>query len=283
MDDARGSMQEAHSALEQQDTVTGEEQAREARDKLAEARRELEEMRDEFERQQQEQKLLDLIVEIQPMLEQQERINSEVERIDTATDERGLSEPERPDRVRLSQLSNDQGNLADRAKQLQEKVSGENAPVFGWGFGKAYNDMTELKGRIAAFETDAYSQDLGEDIVNTLRMLVEALKQEHQRISDGEELAGGGGGDDGEGEPMLVPPSAQLKLLKARELEIHNATKRLFLQMQLRGIEQFSPLQRMRLRRLAKEQADLGELTEELADALEKEAERQREEMGGPE
>ncbi len=280
--DARSSMQEAHSALEQQDTVTGEEKAREARDKLAEARRELEQMRDEFERQQQEQKLLDLIVEIQPMLEQQERINSEVERIDTATVDLGLSEPERPDRVRLSQLSNDQGNLADRAKQLQEKVSGENAPVFGWGFSKAYNDMTELKGRLAAFETDAYSQDLGEDIVNTLRMLVEALKQEHQRIREGHEMAGGGGGDDG-GEPMLVPPSAQLKLLKARELEIHNATKRLFLQMQLRGIEQFSPLQRMRLRRLAEEQADLGELTEELADALEKEAERRREEMRGPE
>ncbi|MFO7900305.1 MAG: DUF4175 family protein, partial [Planctomycetota bacterium] len=75
---AQGSMKKAHASLEKNDNVTGEEEARKARDQLADAQRRLEELRDELEKRKKEQKLLDLIVEIQPMLEKQLGINDEM-------------------------------------------------------------------------------------------------------------------------------------------------------------------------------------------------------------
>jgi len=261
-------MGRAHARLDRNDTVQGEQAAREAAKKLAEAEDTLAKLRDDLERQQKEQKLLDLIAELQPMLEKQIEINDETRRIDAATARDNVPQPSRPDQVRLGQLAADESALATKAQALLRRIEGEDAPVFAWGFRRAGADMEEVRERLAAFQTDAYTQDLEKDIADTLRMLVDALKREQSRMREG---GGGGGGGGGDGrKPVLVPPYAQLKLLKARELVIHNQTKRIDLKRLIRPDQKLSPLEVKRVRRLAEEQAQLGELTTKLADALER-------------
>jgi len=238
---------------------------------LAEAKRKLEKLRDKLEEKQKEQKLLDLIAELQPMLDAQLKINDETRRIDDATAEAKLAEPVREHRIRLGHLATDESKLATQADELGRKVEGENAPVFAWGLARLKKDMNEVKERLLAFQTDSYTQDVERDIADTLRMLIDALKREQSRMREGGD--GGGGGGGGGGKPMLVPPSAQLKLLKARELEIHNDTKRLDLRRQLRPDGKLNALQKRRVERLAGEQAELSTLTLDLAEALEREVE----------
>jgi hypothetical protein len=269
------SMQDAESAFDRKDNATGERETEKARDQLAEAQQQLRTLRDDLQKKLKEQKLIDLLVELQPMLEKQVVINDETRRIDTATAASGLDEPVREHKVRLGQLAGDQSDLADKATSLLRKVEGENAPVFVWGFKKATADMDESRKRLVAFNTDSYTQDVQKDVADTLRMLIDALKQEQQRLREGGAPGGGGGGGGG-GKPMLVPPAAQLKLLKARELEIHNQTKRIELRRKLQPGRPPSPLERKRVRRLAVQQGELADLAEDLAEALEKEIEEQR-------
>ncbi len=75
---------------------------------------------------------------------------------------------------------------------------------------------------------------------------------------------------------MLVPPYAQLKLLKARELDIHNNTKRVELKRLIRPGEDLSTLETKRVKRLAAEQNELGELTNKFGEALERQAREQQ-------
>jgi uncharacterized protein DUF4175 len=280
VDDAKGSMKAAQSGLDRNDTVQGEKDAEKARDELAEAQRMLEKLRNKLEEKQKEQKILDLIVELQPMLDRQIKINIETARIDNETAKAKLKEPTRPDKVRLGQLGADESGLANKAAELLKKVEGENAPVFAWGVKRLEKDMNEVKDRLVAFQTDSYTQDVERDIADTLRMLIDALKREQSRMRKGGGGSSGGGG--GGGKPMLVPPSAQLKLLKARELEIHNDTKRLELKRLLRPDRRLGVLQKKRIGRLGREQAELSTLTKNLAEALEREVEermkQQREE-----
>jgi hypothetical protein len=271
--ESQKSMQEATSAFDRKDSQGGEQDAKKARDKLAEARQTLKKLRDDLQKKLKEQKLIDLLVELQPLLEKQTVINDETRRIDTATAESGLDKPVHEHEVRLGQLAGDQSELAEKATGLLKKVEGENAPVFAWGFRKLGKDMTESRKRLVALQTDLYTQEVQKDVADTLRMLIDALKREQQRLQAGGSPGGGGGG--GGGKPMLVPPYAQLKLLKARELDIHNQTKRIELKRQLRPGRPASALDRKRVRRLAVQQGELAALTEELAEALEKEVQEQ--------
>ncbi len=276
--EAGQSMKTAHASMERSDTVEGERAAQQAADKLAEAQRMLEELRDKLAKKQKEQKLLDLIVELQPMLEKQIEINDETRRIDTETARRKLPEPARPGKVRLGQLADDENQLSGKTGKLLSRLEGESAPVFVWGFRKLGNDMDETKELLAAFNIGSYTQDVEKDIADTLQMLIDALKREQSKIRRGG--GGGGGGGGAGGKPMLVPPSAQLKLLKARQLAIHNATKRIELKRLITPQKDLSSLQKKRIRRLAKEQVQLSELTDKLAESLEREVRRRQTQMG---
>ncbi len=273
-------MQGAQANLDRNDAGTAEENATEAARKLRDAEAALKKLRDELREKQKQQTLLTLIVELQPMLQKQIEINDETRRIDAAAAGRDSSEPTRPEKVRLGQLAADEGGLGSKASELLKKVEGESAPVFAWAFRKVTKDADEVRERLARFETDAYTQDLGKDIADTLQMLIDALKRE-QRRSQRAGHAGGQGSHAG-GKPVLVPPSAQLKLLKLRELVIHNRTKRVELKRLLKPGKKLTPLQKKRVRKLAQEQADLAGLTTELAEALERaarEAQQAQEEM----
>jgi len=274
--EAGGSMGAAQANLDRSDAAQGEKDAAEAAQKLAEAEKGLRELRDALEQKQKEQKLLDLIVELQPMLEKQIEINDETRRIDATTAGQNLPEPSRPDKVRLGQLAGDENQLATRADELLSKVEGEDAPVFAWGFKKIGTDLRETETHLAAFETGAYTQDVQQDIANTLKMLIDALKREQSDMQKESGGGGGGGGGGAGGKRMLVPPVAQLKLLKARELEIHNDTKRIDLKRLVKPNKDLSALEERRVKRLAKEQSDLGELTNKLAKALERMAQEQQ-------
>ena len=273
---AGGSMGSAQANLDRNDAVQGEKDATEAAQKLAEAEKDLRELRDALEKKQKEQKLLDLIVELQPMLEKQIGINDETRRIDAATAGQNLPEPSRPDKVRLGQLAGDENQLGAKADELLSKVEGEDAPVFAWGFEKIGADLKEAETHLATFETGAYTQDVQQDIADTLKMLIHALKREQSDMQKEGDGGGGEGGGSGGGKRMLVPPAAQLKLLKARELEIHNNTKRIELKRLVKPEKDLSALEKKRVKRLAKEQSDLGELTNELAEALERMAKEQQ-------
>ena len=275
--EAAKSMRSSHANMDRNDTAPAEQDAKEAADRLREAEDMLKNVRDELRKKQKQQKLLDLIVELQPMLEKQIEINDETRRIDAAAAEQKLADHSRPDKVRLGQLSGDESGLANKAAEILKKVEGEDAPVFAWACRKLIKDMAEVSERLARFETDSYTQDVEKDIADTLRMLIDALKREQSKMRQG-----GGGGGGGGGKPMLVPPSAQLKLLKIRELIIHNQTKRIELKRLLKAQKKLTPLQKKRVLKLAEEQVKLGELTTQLAEALEREArkyQKQQEQM----
>ena len=275
VESAGGNMQDSQSRLDENDVPAGESEAKDALEKLKEAEEMLKKSRDELEKRQREQQLIELIGELQPMLDAHIKVLDETRRIDDEMITQKLTEPSRPDKVRLTQLSADEAVVAEKSAALLEQVEAADAPVFIWGLTKLTKDLLESKDLLAEFKPDEYTQAVQKDAADTLRMLIDALKQEQSKMRES-----GGGGEGGQprsgGKPMLVPPSAQLKLLRARQLEIYNATKKMELRRQLAD-GRFTPLEQKRLSRLATEQAELSDLTQKLADALERELQNREE------
>ena len=74
--------------------------------------------------------------------------------------------------------------------------------------------------------TTEFRQDM---IITSIESLIESLEQEQpdeEQFAEGENAGGGGGGQQGGPQP-LIPPAAELKLLKARQLTLINVTRSL--------------------------------------------------------
>jgi hypothetical protein len=86
--------------------------------------------------------------------------------------------------------------------------------------------ITELmnlsRDRLGKTQLGTQTASAQQGSIDRLEMVIDALKEEQKRNSDFQSPQGGGGG--GGGKPPLVPPLAQLKLLKAMQSVINTET-----------------------------------------------------------
>ena len=160
--------------------------------------------------------------------------------------------------------------MGARQRTLQERMQALLVEVEGLGdsvmFNLAHEQLDALMG--SASETlGAGSVDRGVTLnqsmaVQTLQMLVEALGQPEQQEQEFEEGGGGGSGNGqpGGGEQPLVPPIAELMLLRSMQAQIAQLTRRAD-----EGDERASGMDSQTLGRM---QQGLGERAQELIEQM---------------
>jgi hypothetical protein len=106
--------------------------------------------------------------------------------------------------------------------------------------------------------TDQLTQMVQRDIEASLQELLEALAESKQQ-------SGGGGGGGGGGDQPLLKKSAELKMLKARQVRINRQTRQLD-RIRSESGGQPDPAIQTELNNAARQQETLVELAEEIGD-----------------
>jgi hypothetical protein len=94
--------------------------------------------------------------------------------------------------------------------------------VIVWMNGQVVESMSAAKGRVEKQQLGKSLAGSQQQAVDRLQLIIDALKEEQKKP---EFNNGGGQGGSGGGKPPLVPPLAQLKLLKAMQVVVNTETK----------------------------------------------------------
>ncbi|MHC4975558.1 MAG: coiled-coil domain-containing protein [Planctomycetota bacterium] len=169
----------------------------------------------------------------------------------------------RRDRLTLRRLGDQQDELAGQLLDLRENIEDiAGAAIFEYTHDK-------LDARLASATTDLRDALPGEASVNQqraielLRGLVEATREDEQDDDEFRENAAGGGsgGSGGEQQEQVIPPIAELKLLKQLQQDVYTRTRHIG--------EAQDPPGEDEIREIGSTQNDLAELGEELIRKLE--------------
>ena len=211
--------------LEAVDAEKAEKSERRALAKISEALKLAEELAQSQQDQQQQKKLMELIGEYLKVLTEQKQIL-------TATKQARSVGPEQRDRkwrIAAVKLGDRQADVRVTLSKLAAKLREAGSIVYlsvheqmnGWS-DRAAADLRRAEPSAAT----AFHQQM---IVDAIESLVEALKRDPNDSQFNRPNNGGGGGGGGQGQqpPRLIPPVAELKLLKQRQAVVHQMTRAL--------------------------------------------------------
>ena len=85
-------------------------------------------------------------------------------------------------------------------------------------------DMTQVAKRLSAAKVGKITQEIEEDIIDTLDYMIEALVKAQEDLESGKGGGGGGGGEAGD--DPLVDKIAEIKMVRGLQQRIHKRHKR---------------------------------------------------------
>jgi len=170
--------------------------------------------------------------------------------------------PARADRDRGRQLGEGESGIAVEAEKLLEIMREEGSTVV---IPEVISDMRQdldlLAKRLSKMQAGEYTQEIQTDVINTLKELIEVIKEEQEKKS------GGGDGEPGEEQEgdqddNLLPNSAELKMLRSLQQRVNKRTQR---------FERLRSKETDERGRLAGKQNGVADLTRSMADKLNRE------------
>lgn len=171
-----------------------------------------------------------LVAAYRVVLETQAGIRVETERIVPAEGER----LDRRGLVTARRLATDEESVGEAVRSIREEFTAvDDSLVFSLTHRQLEGWITDAAARLRDGRPDAITIARETMILEAIGGLVEALDREQQPPDDpfGEQQAGGGGGGEGgqQGDQPqpLIPPIAELKMLRTMQIQILEATRRL--------------------------------------------------------
>jgi hypothetical protein len=222
--EAAGAMDRAAGGMEEGDGSSAEENQKEAERKLKEIQEELAEQERRYEGIHQEEALFRIAKELAGLLEGQGAVNTEVKNVDAkrVASEGNLS---RFDRQTLKDLQTREADLASKSEFVAASIEKEGSDVYGFVLRSVTEDMRRLASSLQGLETGDPVQVLGAEILRNLKKLADALKIDRETLRKLAEERPKGGGGGGDSKPSLVPPDAELRLLRDLQLDINAAVE----------------------------------------------------------
>jgi len=259
---AKRAMQRASRNLRSKSAKGANSDQKEAVDRLKKAQEQLEEALRQL-REEEQLMLLDAIRRrLEKMLREQVQIRTHTIALnlrikDTLAAKR---KPARADVDRGRQLGEGEAGIAAEAEKLIEMMREEGTTVvIPDVLDDMRSDLDALATRLTKLLTGEYTQGTQTDIINTLKELIEVIKEEQER-----KQGGGGGGeqdDSNESDPEdnLLPKSAELKMLRSLQVRVNKRTQR---------FERLRDKEADERKRLSGKQNGVADLTRTMADKL---------------
>ena len=203
------------------DAPRADEQERRSLELLEQARDEAEKIDQQMKKRQQDRARKELRQAYRDALEQEVALRRQT--IDFAA----IDKLDRRQRASLRKLGQQQSDIQKTLNELLEKSKDiTDAGVFQY----AHHRLDDVAGQSADAlgAADAHSAVPPENIaVALLQGLVEALKDSKPKQDDFNTGGGGGGGGGGSGDQPLIPPIAELRLLKQIQTDLARRTRSL--------------------------------------------------------
>jgi hypothetical protein len=266
MAQADGAMNQAGNQLNQGHKPEDDD----ALDRLDEARKEVEKARKEAEDELSREQQARVADAVQGLKDRQESLNQEAIRLKAAL-------AENKDKGSLRKLLLSVRNLADSQKGLGDETAGlgrkelAGTPVFLRLMLRSGEAMTDASAKLeegGKAETAAVDDEvvrLQKDATHRLALVIDALKSDNAGLPPpgGKQGSGSGdgGGDGGGGQADQVPPTAQLKVLRAMQQEVKDHTEA-FVKAHA-DLTKLNDKEKAELQSIRKEQQDVADLLEE--------------------
>jgi len=224
---AAKSMSKASGKLGQGKPGQANKDQKDSLEKLQQAREQLEdEIAEEAERLREEE-LARIDQMLARMLKTQKNISKETKLV--AVKLVGIAKAGAAERraaeLKVAELSKGEGRLAEDAERIIKMLRKEGSTfVFPAVLEEVRKDLAAVAGRLAAKQCGALTRNTQRQIEQSLAAMIDAIRKE---LADRKRKGGGGGGrgKGGGKKPPLVPGVAELKMLRALQLQVNARTK----------------------------------------------------------
>lgn len=264
LEGAAESMDKATESLEKEDAEGAEKEQEEALARLKDREDELRKEEERLARLQREEEMLSMIEELTKVKDGQESINSETVSIHAGREPRESRRQKLRVQGRIEKLVTRQGELADGVDTLHKKLKEELARVFTFVLRGVTEDMRQVRDSLKDLDTGNYTQFLQKEVVRDVDRLIAVLKEQLEK--DEEEAAAAQEGPPGGQDPgvrRLVPPVAELRMLREMQMDVNRGTRDLE-DLQKASEEGVTESWERALNRLTQKQGSVSRMTGQL-------------------
>jgi hypothetical protein len=229
--------------------------------KLEEARRRLEEILRQLREEEQQRLLAALQARCEQMLVLQLQVYDGTVRVDRAVAQNADKRPSRAEEQRALQLSDREQDIVRLANKAIELLEAEGSAVaFPEVFTQIRDDMQHVARRLGKADVGTVTQGIEQDIINTLKEMIDALKkaQQNRQQQSGQPNAG-----QQQPDRSLIDLLAELKMIRSLQVRINART--LTYGRQYQGEQANDPDIQHELADLAQRQLKLFEVTNNIA------------------
>ncbi len=176
---------------------------------------------------------------------------------------------ERIDTMKLAELATTQAELKKQIGEISGEEKIKEFEVVLWMNGQIETYMDKSRDLMSKAKTDRALASSQQTAIDRITSIIEALKEEKDKPKEFENESGGGGGGGGGGKkPPLVPPSAQLKLLKAMQDIVNGQTKSVNREVVKAGSPDAKAELKQEASHLGKQQGEIKDLADKVMEKL---------------
>lgn len=191
--------------------------------KLEEVRKQWEELLRQLREEELKRLLEALQVRCQRMLAIQIEVYDGTVRVDKAIAQNPDKKPSRPEEQRSLQLSDrEQMIVAEASKALQLLETEGSAVAFPEAFSQVHDDARDVARRLGKADVGTVTQGIEQDIISTLKEMIEALEKAKQELQNKQQNQQGQQGQ--QGNRSLIDLLAELKMIRSMQVRVNNRT-----------------------------------------------------------
>ena len=264
VESAQSKMGKASESLAQSSPGGASESQEQALEDLERAKEEVEKQLEELKQDQKMEALVQLEQMFKEMLERQEEGTAKVLVLDEKRNNQD-GKLRRADRIELRSVELLERGLSEKSEEVENLLTDDGASVVVRNVVEGMkNDLIALADRVDANETGSFVQRSQKEVEMTLKELIDAVKiaqqmQEQQQQPPQEQQPQ----EQQPQEQQLLPPSAELKLLRLTQLRINRRT--IDFDGEIRGSEKLEGVLMRQVRDVTLLQKKVTESARELA------------------
>lgn len=266
VEEANNLQKQAEDKIQQDDRADASKKQDKAVDKLEQARKQLEEILRQMREEEQERVLARLQQRVERMLQVQTEVYEATVRVDRAMADNPDRKPTRANEQRALQLADREDEIVKEANAAIQILQEEGSAVaFPEVFIQVRDDMGNVGRRLGKADVSAVTQAIEQDIISTLKEMIEALKKAQQKLQARRSQQG----QARQGQQGLIELVAELKMVRAMQVRV-NARMKVYGE-RYAGEQAADPDIRRELRGLAERQWKIVDVTSSIAHNLAKE------------
>ena len=263
------SVSKAAGAMKQAAGKMSEGGASESSEKQGQAVEELKKAAEELERAIEQAKAAaqaETLAKIEQILKDALARQKELTKVTSQTyEKRDGDKYQRTQILKLAELSDGEGAVAKKVDGALARIRAEGTTaVFPMVLEEVCEDLTNVQNLLAKKKAGPLTQSVQKGIEKSLEELVDALQKEKSRRK--KKKGSGGKGESGGKKPPLVPPVAELKMLRSLQVQINKRT--LVLDASDRSGETSTTELKLQHKIVAKRQSRVAKTTTELNEKI---------------